>query len=108
MKLTNITYKNQKRMDIIEKKLRTIGKTIFADYLYIEVSKNFDITIEELCYKHKDFKNYKLSSQRTKLSATRSLLRKGKGIIALQNIIKSEKVNKKIREKAKLLLELNI
>lgn len=95
-------------MDIIEKKLRTIGKTVFVDYLYTEVSKSFDITIEELSYKHKDFKNYKLSSQRTKLSATRSLLREGKGIMALQNVIKSEKINKKIREKAMLLLELNI
>lgn len=82
----------------IETKLRTIGKASFVYHLYPELKKNVEVSIEELASVYVGFQKYKLSSQKTKLSAARSIFKKGKVKDALLNISESNNIEREVVE----------
>lgn len=95
---------HHKSDDWVERQLRTIGKAAFVCYLYIELKNNFNITIENIASKYPEFKNYKLSSQNTKLAAAKSIFKKCKEKDALINISESKKADENVRKQAKKYL----
>lgn len=95
-------------MDAIEMRLRKIGKKAFVDYLYVELKKNIDVSIEEITHKHIEFGRYKLSSQQTRLSNARTIFREGWSKAALRIIAGSSKVDRNTRKRAMQLLNVGV
>ncbi len=83
--------------------LQSIGKEAFLDILYPELRNNLNVTIDEIANKHPLFKSYKIDSQKTRLSSSRSIFKYGMIENAMDILTLSNKKN--ISEKALKYLE---
>lgn len=87
----------------VNKMLKSVGMTSFI-HLYPILKENLEVTIEDIAAKIPEFGEYELSSQRTKLSKVRSILKYGWEKNALLIIAKSEKIDADISKQAKIYL----
>ncbi|MBO7287676.1 MAG: hypothetical protein J6U85_05525 [Bacteroidales bacterium] len=81
-------------IEIIEERLKKIGKKSFVCHLYPELKKNIDVTIEDIASKYSEFGTYAKSAQRTRLSNARYIFKNGAEKEALLCIINSKNVDK--------------
>lgn len=87
--------------ELLEKKLRSIGKEIFVEYF--EEFRNLTVDREELAIKllEENPKANSLAAQKTRISNARKIFELKMEREALVNIIESDRLNENIREKAK-------
>lgn len=90
--------------DLLEKRLRSIGKKIFVQYFREFGNLNYDR--KELAKKlvNENPKASSIDAQITRISNARKIFELGMEREALENIINSDKVERNIVEKAKELL----
>ncbi|MGN7409439.1 hypothetical protein [Sporosarcina sp. SAFN-010] len=90
--------------DLLEKKLRSIGKEIFVEYF--EEFSDLSVDNGELAKKllSENPKAISLNAQKTRISNARKIFEKNMEIRALENIVESNRVKENIREKAKRLV----
>ena len=93
---SNITNDNNPVDDVVQT-LNKIGKQIFVDYYY--VFKDNDTPEDKLP------KEFTLNSKRSRTSSARKLFRENKNINALEVIIKSDRLDENIINKAKAIFE---
>lgn len=91
-------------IDFLEKRLRSIGKSIFVNYF--EEFKNANYNSEELAKRllSENPKASSIDAQKTRISNARKIFESKMERKALENIINSDKVESNIIEKAKKLL----
>lgn len=86
----------------LENTLRSIGKQTFIK-LYPLLKKNLLITLEEIYKYLPEYENYKINSQKTRLSNSRSIFYRGLENEALFNIMNSPHISSDIKQKAQQL-----
>lgn len=100
-KITNVTdevVEMETSSDGIEILLNKIGKKVFVDYYEVFKEDNDpEIALET--------EGFTLTSRRSRSSSARSIFKNNFQIMALTNIINSDRVDVETREKAKALLE---
>lgn len=100
-KLTNVTdevVEVETSSDGIEILLNKIGKKVFVDYYEVFKEDNDpEVALET--------EGFTLTSRRSRSSSARSIFKNNFQIIALTNIVNSDRVDVETREKAKALLE---
>ena len=92
----NVTNENKSIDDVLQT-LNKIGKQIFVDYYYI--FKEDDSPEEQLP------EEFTLNSKRSRTSSARKLFRENKNINALEIIIKSDRLDDDIIERAKVIYQ---
>ncbi|TQR14734.1 hypothetical protein [Psychrobacillus soli] len=87
--------------ELLEKKLRSIGKEIFVEYF--EEFRDLNVDREELSKKllKDNPKAISLDAQKTRISNARKIFELKMEKEALENIVKSDRLKDNIREKAK-------
>ncbi|WP_075619821.1 hypothetical protein [Paenisporosarcina indica] len=87
--------------ELLEKKLRSIGKEIFVEYF--EEFRDLNVDREELAKKllKDNPKAISLDAQKTRISNARKIFELKMEIEALDNIVKSDRLKDIIRGKAK-------
>lgn len=88
----------------LEKQLKSIGKEVFVAILFAEIRDNSSVSIEEIALKYPKFKEFKSSSQASRLSTAKSIFKNTLEIEALNIIIDSARLDDKTRELAKSYL----
>lgn len=89
----------------IECLLRKIGKAIFIKILYPELTKDINITFEELANIYTDYASFTVNSQRTRLSSAKKIFVMNKQKEALENILLSEKISSEDKNLVHLYLK---
>ena len=88
----------------LERTLQSVGKGAFLK-LYPIVIKNPNATIEDICTIYPEYGNYSPDSQKSRLSCTRSIIKKDLGTEALEIIKNSSQIKEEERQLANQLLQ---
>lgn len=89
----------------LENTLRSIGKKAFIK-LYPLVKANPSISVDDVITKLPEYKDYNKGSQKSRLSSTKSILSRGLGDEALENIACSSRLSEDLRQQAQKLANL--
>lgn len=90
---------------VLNKKLCSIGKTVFVKYLYPELRRNLDISELELSEKYPSYANFTDNGRKTRLSSSRSIFKNGLEKEALRIIVSSQNLPSEIKDLVKIYLD---
>lgn len=85
--------------------MQSIGMKAFTEILCPSILANPEVTIEEIAQQHPVFQKYSPSSQRSRLSSSKSILKYGLMAEALQFVIDSKNTKENTRKNAEDLLQ---
>lgn len=89
----------------IEITLKSVGKRVFVEYLYPELTRSMDLTESELSEKYEEYAGFSDNARRSRLSSAKSIFRRGLEREALKIICSSCNVPSSVRSKAQDYLD---
>lgn len=100
--------KKMEKEDKILELLRACGMTAFVNYLFPALSKDYNVTVQEVAEAYPEFRQYTANAQNTRVSKARSIFGNEWERDALEIISNATRVPVETRLKAKELLEKDI